>query len=63
MSVQTLGWLQLLSPATVSHVSELIHRNETYAVYFACRYPAVPWYAKLLVAFVVAHTFQRVGCP
>jgi uncharacterized membrane protein YkvA (DUF1232 family) len=35
-------------------------KKETYALYFAYRDPRVPWYAKLLVAFVVAHTFSPI---
>jgi uncharacterized membrane protein YkvA (DUF1232 family) len=35
-------------------------KNETYALYFAYRDPRVPWYAKLLVAFVVAHTLSPI---
>jgi len=34
--------------------------NETYALYFAARDPRVPWYAKALAAFVVAHTFSPI---
>ena len=33
-------------------------RKETYALYFAYRDRRVPWYAKLLVALVVAYTFS-----
>jgi uncharacterized membrane protein YkvA (DUF1232 family) len=35
-------------------------KKETYALYFAYRDPRVPWYAKLLVAFVVVHTFSPI---
>ena len=35
-------------------------KKESYALYFAYRVPRVPWYAKLLVAFVVAHTFSPI---
>lgn len=35
-------------------------KKETYALYFAYRDPRVPWYAKVLVAFVVAHTFSPI---
>jgi uncharacterized membrane protein YkvA (DUF1232 family) len=35
-------------------------KKETYALYFAYQDPRVPWYAKLLVAFVVAHTFSPI---
>ena len=33
---------------------------ETYALYLAYRDPRVPWYAKALAAFVVAHTFSPI---
>jgi uncharacterized membrane protein YkvA (DUF1232 family) len=35
-------------------------KKETYALYFACRDPRVPWYAKLLTASVVAHTLSPI---
>lgn len=35
-------------------------RRETYALYFACRDPRVPWYAKALAAFVVAYAFSPI---
>ncbi len=35
-------------------------KTETYAVYLASKDPRVPWYAKALVAFVVAHTFSPI---
>lgn len=35
-------------------------KKETYALYFAYRDPRIPWYAKLFVAFVVAHTFSPI---
>lgn len=35
-------------------------KKETYALYFACRDPRVPWYAKALAAFVVAHTLSPI---
>lgn len=35
-------------------------KQETYALYFAYRDPRVPWYAKALAAFVVAHTFSPI---
>jgi uncharacterized membrane protein YkvA (DUF1232 family) len=35
-------------------------KKETYALYFAYQDPRVPWYAKLLVAFVVAHTLSPI---
>jgi uncharacterized membrane protein YkvA (DUF1232 family) len=34
--------------------------KESYALYFAYQDPRVPWYAKLLVAFVVAHAFSPI---
>jgi len=33
---------------------------ETYAIYLAYKDPRVPWYAKLFIAFVVAHTFSPI---
>jgi len=33
---------------------------ETYALYLAYRDPRVPWYARALAAFVVAHTFSPI---
>jgi uncharacterized membrane protein YkvA (DUF1232 family) len=35
-------------------------KTETYALYFALRDPRVPWYTKLLAAFVVAHTLSPI---
>ena len=35
-------------------------KRETYALYLAYRDPRVPWYAKALAAFVVAHTFRPI---
>jgi uncharacterized membrane protein YkvA (DUF1232 family) len=35
-------------------------KTETYAIYLAYKDPRVPWYAKALVAFVVAHTFSPI---
>ena len=35
-------------------------RTETYAVYLASKDPRVPWYAKALILFVVAHTFSPI---
>jgi uncharacterized membrane protein YkvA (DUF1232 family) len=34
--------------------------TETYAIYLAYKDPRVPWYAKILIAFVVAHTFSPI---
>ena len=35
-------------------------KTETYAIYLAYKDPRVPWYAKVLIAFVVAHTFSPI---
>lgn len=35
-------------------------KREAYALYYAARDPRVPWYARLLIAFVVAHTFSPI---
>jgi uncharacterized membrane protein YkvA (DUF1232 family) len=35
-------------------------KREAYAVYLAARDPRTPWYAKLLIFFVVAHTFSPI---
>jgi uncharacterized membrane protein YkvA (DUF1232 family) len=35
-------------------------KAETYAIYLAYKDSRVPWYAKILVAFVVAHTFSPI---
>lgn len=35
-------------------------KTETYALYFALRDPRVPWYTKLLTAFIVAHTLSPI---
>jgi uncharacterized membrane protein YkvA (DUF1232 family) len=35
-------------------------KTETYAIYLAYKHPRVPWYAKVLIAFVVAHTFSPI---
>ena len=35
-------------------------KTETYAVFLASKDPRVPWYAKALVAFVVAYTFSPI---
>lgn len=35
-------------------------KTETYALYYAYRDPRVPWYTKLLAAFVVAHTLSPI---
>jgi len=35
-------------------------KAETYALYLAARHPDTPWYAKLLVAAIVAYVFSPV---
>jgi uncharacterized membrane protein YkvA (DUF1232 family) len=35
-------------------------KKETYTVYLASKDPRVPWYAKVLIAFVVGHTFSPI---
>jgi uncharacterized membrane protein YkvA (DUF1232 family) len=35
-------------------------QTETYAIYLASKDPKVPWYAKALIVFVVAHTFSPI---
>ena len=35
-------------------------KEETYAVYLACRHPQTPWYARLLGACVVAYLFSPI---
>jgi uncharacterized membrane protein YkvA (DUF1232 family) len=35
-------------------------KAEVYALYFACRDPRTPWYAKLLAACVVAYAFSPI---
>lgn len=35
-------------------------KSETFAIYLAYKHPRVPWYAKVLIAFVVAHTFSPI---
>jgi uncharacterized membrane protein YkvA (DUF1232 family) len=35
-------------------------KRETYALYFACRDPRVPWYAKALAAIVVAYALSPI---
>ena len=35
-------------------------KRETYTLYFACRDPRVPWYAKALAAVVVAYAFSPI---
>jgi uncharacterized membrane protein YkvA (DUF1232 family) len=33
-------------------------KHEVYALYLACRHPATPWYAKLLLAAIVAYALS-----
>jgi uncharacterized membrane protein YkvA (DUF1232 family) len=35
-------------------------KTETYAIYLAYQDPRVPWYAKVVIAFVVVHTFSPI---
>ena len=35
-------------------------KTEAYALYLAYKDPRVHWYARLLIAFVVAHTFSPI---
>ena len=35
-------------------------KSETYALYLAAKDPRVPWYAKALIFFVVAHTLSPI---
>jgi len=35
-------------------------RTETLALYLAARHPSTPWYAKLLVAAIVAYAFSPI---
>ena len=35
-------------------------KSETYALYLALKHPQVPWYAKILVAFIVAYAFSPI---
>lgn len=35
-------------------------KNQAFAVYLAARDPRTPWYAKVLIFFVVAHTFSPI---
>lgn len=35
-------------------------KREVYALYFACRDPRVPWYAKLLAAVIVGYVFSPI---
>ena len=35
-------------------------KREAYAIYIAARDPRTPWYVKILIFFVVAHTFSPI---
>ena len=35
-------------------------KQEVYALYFACRDPRVPWYAKALAVVIVAYAFSPI---
>jgi uncharacterized membrane protein YkvA (DUF1232 family) len=35
-------------------------KREVYALYFACRNPRVPWYAKVLAAVIVGYAFSPI---
>ena len=35
-------------------------RREVYALYFACRDPRVPWYAKVLAAVIAGYAFSPI---
>lgn len=35
-------------------------KSETFALYLAARHPQTPWYAKLLVAAIVAYAFSPI---
>ena len=35
-------------------------KTETYAIWLAGRDPRVPWYARVVIALVVAHTFSPI---
>ena len=41
-----------------SHARAL--KNEAYAIYLAAKDPRTPWYARVLIYFVVAHTFSPI---
>ncbi len=50
-----MGWI----PETWKQKAWLLKR-EVYALYFACRDPRVPWYAKLLAACVAGYAFSPI---
>jgi len=41
-----------------SHARAL--KNEAYAIYLAAKDPRTPWFARVLIYFVVAHTFSPI---
>jgi uncharacterized membrane protein YkvA (DUF1232 family) len=45
--------------STLKHRLHLLKR-EAYALYIAARDPRVPWYARLFLALVLAHTFSPI---
>lgn len=46
----------------LEQIKQRAHRfkAETFALYLAARHPATPWYAKLLVAAIVAYAFSPI---
>ena len=49
-----MGWLDKLKQRA------RVLKAETHVLYFAARHPGTPWYAKLLVAGIVAYAFSPV---
>ena len=47
---------------TAAQFRQLVRKleSETFALYFAARHQATPWYAKLLVAGIVAYAFSPI---
>lgn len=35
-------------------------KQETYAIYIACKDPRVPWYVRVFAGFVVAYAFSPI---
>lgn len=35
-------------------------KQETYAIYMACKDPRVPWYARVLAGFVLAYVLSPI---
>lgn len=56
-SIQTLGVRESLP--LIEELKQRARRlkAETFALYLAARHPDTPWYAKLLVAAIVAYAF------